>query len=333
MIAAARRRAPRTAGFSLLEMVVTLAVTGGFLVMITGLLERSLSFAAEHQARTGLRANARFSLDFLATELAMAGGRIPASAAYYAADTINDVDDADVADLGTDTLAVMRSRGGLATQMLAGAGAAGAGTLRVAFHTTDQAGPNAICPTVAACAAAFESEHGGQGDMLLVSAALSYWVLRMTAAPTAELGAGGGIDIVYTGVFDNTGGANFPISSPVTGIEALSFRVMNETLEMKEGFFASPGDFTVMAEGVEDLQVAFVLNDGTYKNDGLPALVEQVRATAITLVGVLPADRTLGGAGTFVRPEIEDHEAGTVGDRRRRVVMRELTWGRNLAGL
>ena len=119
----------------------------------------------------------------------------------------------------------------------------------------------------------------------------------------------------------------------MTGIEVHSFRVMDENLEMKEDFFASAGDFTVMVEGVEDLQLAFVLNDGTYKNDGLPALVESVRATAITLLGVLPTDRTLGGEGAFFRPEIEDHEAGVVNDRRRRVVMRELTWGRNTAGL
>lgn len=316
-------------GFTLVEMLVTVAITGVFILMVAGLLVSSTGLARKQQARSSGRSAARFAMVILATNIAEAGGRILPTAAFSVADTLNNTTDPNVADPGSDTFSIMRSRSGSLTSISDTTGGATVGTMQVVFHTDDDTGPNAICPDAPTCIAAFAAEFGGDGDLLLVMSGTSYWVLRISAPPTVNLGAGGSINLSYAGVKDNTGGANFSVANVVTGLEVRTFRVKDEALEMKTDFFAGPGNFELLAARIEDLQVAYILNDGTYVNNGIPAQVENIRAAALTLVGISPLDLTIGGT-PFFRPAVEDHTAGTARDKRRRSVWREIVWGRNL---
>lgn len=309
---------------------MSLAIVGLFVVMVSGVLQSSVGIARNQQAHSQGRAGSRFAFDILGTELAEAGARIPPQIAFFAADTRNNVTDASVADLGTDTLSVLRSRSGTNTQVLSVTGNVAAGIVTLQFHTSDTSGPAPICPNAAQCVAAFEAEHGGLGDFLLVSNGASFWVVRMTADPTANLGPGGNIRVAYALETSSPAAPLFAVGSVVTGVVVRTFRVMNETLEMKEGFFASPGDFVGLAEGIEDLQLGFILADGSYVDDGIPAQVQNVRGTSVGLVAIDPVDLNLGGDEFFVRPALGDRDEGTDANRRRRTVRQEVIWSRNL---
>ena len=315
------------AGFTLVEMLISMAIVGVFLGMVGGVVIGSTNLARKQQELTAGRSNSRFALGFISTEIASAGHREPLVPPFIALDTLNDVDDADVADLGTDTFTVVRARTGSRTLIQAQTGNVDAGTILVGYHHEDTTGDSPICPTAAACLASFTPEYGGDDDFLMIGTDTTWWIVQLTAAPTVQTGPGGGFTLTYSGIRNNTGGGAFQIGATVMGIVVRSFRVVDETLEMKEGLVDSEGDFFGLATGIEDLQLAWILADGTFVNDGIPA-TENIRATVVTLVNIQPPDMSVGL--NFFRPAVEDHEEGLVFDRRRRKVSRQLIWGRNL---
>jgi len=310
-------------------MLVTLAITSIFIVMVSGLLMDTTRMAEKQQAVTEGRSAARFALGMISGDLAGIGGRLPLIPPFNAEGTINDVADEDVADLGTDTFSAIRARSGIRTQILALTGTMATGSMRLQYHHEDETGDNPICPTQNDCANAFAADFGGLGDHLLVGDDPNFWIVEITAAPTATLGAGGGINVTFEGITDNTGGASFLDGDTATGIVVNTYRVMNETLQMKTDFINGDEDYITVAESIEDMQLAWVLSDGSYINDGLPADLQTIRGTVISLVSIGPNDMSVGPA-MFTRPEVEDHEEGVAGNRRRRAIARQLIWSRNL---
>ena len=316
-------------GFTLVEMVVTLAITGIFIVMVSGLLQGTTNMAEKQQALTEGRSAARFALGLISGDLAGIGGRLPLIPPFSADGTLNGVTDANTADLGTDTFSAIRARSGFRTRILALTGDMSTGTMRLMYHQEDEGGDNPICPTADDCANAFIADFGGLGDHLLVGDDPNFWIVEITATPTATLGAGGGINVTFAAITDNTGGASFLEGDTMTGIVVNTYRVMNGTLQMKTDFIDGDEDYITVAESIEDMQLAWVLSDGSYVNDGLPGDLQSIRGTVVSLVSIGPNDMSVGAA-MFTRPGVEDHVEGAVADRRRRAVARQLTWSRNL---
>jgi len=134
-----------------------------------------------------------------------------------------------------------------------------------------------------------------------------------------------------------------PISVPANlsaGVRFFSFRVRNNELQQKQGLFDSavdaPGaNFTPLLEDIEDLQVAWVYDDGTIWNDtaahrlgttnqvpsqdtlgGATRDIALVRGLRISVTARAPRDLPNQAFARYVRPASEDRAVGAARDRR-----------------
>jgi prepilin-type N-terminal cleavage/methylation domain-containing protein len=123
----------------------------------------------------------------------------------------------------------------------------------------------------------------------------------------------------------------------ILGLEFMSLRVRNGWLEQKIGIFDpasdNPGtDFAPILPNVEDLQLAYIFNDGSVWNNlpthtmattahvpthGTGAATDASNITAIRITVTARAGEALTGAGNdrFLRPQAENHDGATVRDR------------------
>jgi len=124
------------------------------------------------------------------------------------------------------------------------------------------------------------------------------------------------------------------------GVRFFSFRVRDGQLQQKQGLFDqgvdAPGaNFTPLLEDIEDLQVAWVFDDGTIWNDttahrlgttnqvpsqdtvgGIVRDVTAVRGLRISVTARAPRDLPNQVTARYVRPASEDRLVGAVRDRR-----------------
>lgn len=175
----------------------------------------------------------------------------------------------------------------------------------------------------------------------------------LTASPGVSLGpslAGNTITIegFYTGTVQSVAGTgpytitvtpalnrNYTMLNAVLLVRTITYRVAVPTPGAEPVLYRNAGDGNgdqVIASGIEDLQFAYLLNDGTETNAPAavaPPTVPAIRAVRISLLA-RSRDPNASSARISTRPALEDHEAGASADGYHRRLFTKVVEVRNL---
>lgn len=292
-------------GFTLLELLIAMAIT--IFVMAAGysFFTNSFNFSVVHSRKTGMQRETRVAIDILSREVRSAGfglldpltGESHATTAGLSSITPSNNADADPEGVAS-RLDRITLRGGyqmIGTLTCAAppcanlVAAEGATTILVA----PLAGTNPASPSIVNETITLDGFYTG--------------VVSAVAGPNGN-GA-------YTLTLSTPLNRGYSASNSVMMMQQVIYQVMMNGTEpalFRTVNTVTPGAAQLIASGVEDLQFAYLMNDGTISNNpaGAATLIRAVR------ISMLARQQDTSRTATIsARPALEDHAAGTSADR------------------
>lgn len=287
-------------GFTLLELLIAMAIT--IFVMAAGysFFTNSFNFSVVHSRKTGMQRETRVAIDILSREVRSAGFGLldPLTGESHTTTAgLSSITPSNNADADPEGVASRLDR------ITLWGGYQFVGTLTCS--------PSPCTNPVAA--------EGS--DTIFV-----------TPLPGTDPAAADGgtitLDGFYTGVVDSVAGPNangsytFTLSTPLNRdytssnsvmlLQQVAYQVQMNGTEPALFRTVNGGTAQLIASGVEDLQFAYLMNDGTISNSpaGAATLIRAVR------ISMLARQQDTSGTATIsARPALEDHAAGTAADR------------------
>lgn len=368
------RRSPSKSerGFTLIEATISMTLLVVVLVLSLTFLFSMRAFAQRQELFASPRQTARRAMDYVsyyvrgATDMNVRANNPNALSMYYGVKvgsavvpqqtTFNNVTNATYADLGTDLINMAKPTGTLLIPIIDWPGFQHAANVRFSFDLG--------CPDSDLNMELFKEMTGyipgsspsSSGLLTLVDDTGQWAYYQITnylesgnqdnCEPHSGSGWEGstGPEIHVTNTPGQSDGINPPAGQPtlvnpkLATIAYISFRVKNGQLQQRTGLFDinnPDAGYVSLLDDVEDLQIAYILNDGTIWNsasqsivggDGVPAQggwppgvaqasedVSGLRVTVTARSDELPA--TLLKRARYNRPAAEDRAAGAA-DRR-----------------
>lgn len=285
-------------GFTLLELLIAMALlvvvsTAGYTFF-----DNSLKFTVVQSSNNEMQQEIRIASDIMAREIRNAGFGVieplskslhPAAALFPTLTSGNNVSpDPDGLANQLDTIAVSAAYRVVGTLNVAGADA----SVSVAIDPTP--GTDPTNPSIV-------------GSTITID---GFYTDRVTAVAGPVAG-------VYTLTLNSALDREYAAGNTVSILEQITYQVAPNGTEL--ALWRNDGaNNAVIASGIEDLQIAYLLNDGTIVNNPVGAL-SPLRGVRFSLL----ARRANPSASATIssRPALEDHAAGASVDRfhRRRI--------------
>src|SRR5581483_3567639 len=299
-------------GFTLVELMVAIAITGIVTAAGFTFFNNTFNFSVLHKRTIDMQRETRIGIDILSRDIRLAGfGMIdPMVGTFQSAVPIiqagNNVDPDPAGNAGKlDRITLVGGYQGVGT--LSAAASSGAGQISINFFA-------GVSP-----------------------ASLSGQTITLEG--------------FYYGTATQVGATNnFNISPPlnrnystlntVVAIQRVTYRVAIPAGETEPALYRDVDlnndgvvdQSDIVASGIEDLQFAYLLTDGTEVNSPpaitLPRTGTQISAVRVSLLVRGKDPKTTARPST--RPALEDHAAGTVADQYHRKVMTKVVEVRNL---
>ncbi|MFQ5597542.1 MAG: prepilin-type N-terminal cleavage/methylation domain-containing protein [Nitrospiria bacterium] len=290
-------------GFTLLEMLTAMAVTT--IVGAAGytFFNRSFDFTMVHSKKNEMQREIRIAADMIVRDIRGAGfgvinpldkeNNFDAAAGFTMLTSNNNFDpDPDGVANQLDRIAI--SGAFQLVGRLSAAAAQGANTLVV----TPLAGTNPTAPSI-------------NGQIVTING-------FFTAAVTNVAGPNAAGD--YTLTLATTLDRTYTTLNDVSVVQNIVYNVVPAGPGLDLVRTVGAGASSVIASGIEDFQIAYLLNDGTVAN----TLVGAVASVRAVRVSILARNANPDGAATIsTRPVLEDHAAGAAADNfHRRMITR-----------
>ncbi len=299
-------------GFTLIEILVSMAIT---LVITMGaytFFNNTFNFSILHSRTAEMQRESRMAIDILSREIKNAGFGIvePLTGIIQGAvSPIQSANNVDPDPAGTanklDRITVVEGYETLGT--LNAAAAIGAGTIALNVST----GVNPTSPSIVGSTITIEGFY--TGVVTAVAGGPSVYTLTLGTGLNRAYSTSNSVMLVRT--------ISYRVGTPAGTSEPVLYRNAND----------GNGD-QIIASGIEDLQFAYLLSDGTETNS--PAAVTPPAAPAIRAVRIslLARARDPNSNATQIstRPALEDHTAGASADRYHRRLVTKLVEVRSL---
>ncbi len=353
-------RSKAEAGFTLVEATVSMFLLVVVLVLSLTFLFSMRTFSQRQELFASPRQTARRAVDYVgyyvrgATDMNFRGGNPNAIVTYYQRNGVNvqasynNVTNAALADLGTDiiTLAVP-NQGSLNIPIVRWTGSdlnAANAWIGYAEGCPPPYGPltggsDTINDQMFKEATGYDPATGKSAILTVVDERGNWVYYQITNYQQVDCANSDG-EIIHVvanpGQSDGInppGGPGGTLDPPVNIMGAVRytcFRVKSFQLQQRWGLFdpaAPDAGFVPLLDNVEDLQVAYIYNDGTILNNavppqagpnGTPTATDVTNVVGIRLTVTARSDRlpvTLTHRNRFGRPAAEDHAAGGLDDR------------------
>ncbi|MCG3110798.1 MAG: PilW family protein [Candidatus Manganitrophus sp. SB1] len=288
-------------GFTLLELLIAMAIT--IFVMAAGysFFTNSFNFSVVHSRKTGMQRETRVAIDILSREVRIAGfglldpltGESHATTAGLSSITPSNNADADPEGVasrldritlwgGYQFVGTLTCETPPCTNPVAAEGAA-------EIWVTPLAGTNPTSPTINGGTITLDGFYTGVVNAVTDEANGSY-----------RLGLATPLNRDYTS------------SNSVMLLQQVAYRVQMNGTEPALFRTVNGGAAQLIASGVEDLQFAYLMNNGTIVDNpaGAATLIRAVRISMLARQQDTSATATISA-----RPALEDHAAGTAADR------------------
>lgn len=311
-------------GFTLLELLIAAVIS--IVVSAAGytFFTNSFNFSVVHSRNMEMQRETRIAIDLMGREIRNAGFGVrnplasnevhPGGTAFPIITTSNntDPDPSGVANqldrialwggfqqIGTLTCAVTPCANPVAVE----------GATQILVQPA--AGTNPTNPTVAGATITLEGFYAG------------------TVAAIAGPNANG----AYTLTLGSPLNRDYSQNNSVLRLQQIVYSVAVPTGETEPVLFRSddgvlPGQR--VASGIEDLQFAYLLNNGTVVQNPGTAAVTAIPPIRAVRVGMLARAQSPTGNSVSTRPALEDHAAGTAADKFYRRLIRKVSEVRNL---
>jgi type II secretory pathway component PulJ len=347
-------------GFTLVEATVSMFLLVVVLVLSLTFLFSMRTFSQRQELFASPRQTARRAIDYVgyyvrgATDMNFRGGNPNAIVTFYQKNSVNvqasynNVTSAALADPGTDiiTLAVP-NQGSLNIPILRWVGAdLNAANAWIGYaegcpppYGPRAGGSDAINDAMFKEITGYDPSTGKSAILTVVDERGNWVYYQITNYQQVDCADGSG-EIIHVvanpGQSDGInppGGPGGTLDPPVSIMGAVRytcFRVKNNQLQQRWGLFdpTSPDTgFVPLLDNVEDMQIAYIYDDGTVVNNavppqvgpsGTPTATDVIHVVGIRLTVTARSDRlpvTLTHRNRFGRPAAEDHAAGGLDDR------------------
>lgn len=302
-------------GFTLIELMVAIALTGIVTAAGFTFFNNTFNFSVLHKQTIDMQRESRIAIDILSREIRLAGlgmidpmiGSLQSTVALIQPGNNVDPDPSGTASK-LDRITLVGGFEGVGT--LSAAATAGATTISVNFLT-------GITPTYLV------------GKTITLEG-FYYGTVTSRVGATNTFNISPPLPITR----------NYSTLNTVVVIQRVTYRVAvpageTEPVLYREVDLNNDGvidQSDIIASGIEDLQFAYLLTDGTEVNSppaiALPRTGAQISAVRVSLL--VRGKDPKSAARPSTRPVLEDHSAGTAADRYHRKVMTKVVEVRNL---
>lgn len=303
-------------GFTLLELLIAMAIT--IFVMAGGysFFTNSFNFSVVHSRKTGMQRETRAAIDILSREVRSAGfglldpltGESHAAVAGLSSITPSNNVDADPDGVASRLDRITLWGGyqfvGTLTCLTPPCANPVAAQGAVTIYVTPLAGTNPTNPTIVNGTITLDGFYTGIVSAVAGPDANGAYALTLNAALNRDYSSSNSVMLLQQVAYQ----------VQMNGAEPALFRTVNG------------GTAQLIASGVEDLQFAYLMNDGTVSNNpaGAATLIRAVR------ISMLARQQDTSGTATIsTRPALEDHAAGTTADRYHRRLTTKVVEVRN----
>lgn len=304
-------------GFTLPELLI--GVTISLFVTAAGytFFNNTFNFSALHSRTAEMQRESRVALDIMSREIRNAGfgiiepsmRTVQGGASPIQAFNNIDPDPSGVANK-LDRITVVEGLemiGNLGVMARKGANA---------FTLTALPGIDLTSPSIAGSTITIEGFYNGTVQTV-TGTAPNYNIVLNTPTPADRLDR------------------DYSVLNTVFLVRTITYRVAVQTPGAEPVLLRNAGDGNgdqIVASGIEDLQFAYLLNDGTeaYAPAAVaPPMLPNIRAVRISLLA-RSRDPKSSATQVSTRPVLEDHAAGTAADRYHRRVFTKVVEVRNL---